>query len=150
LEADRLSEVAENEDALAERDLGETTERVFEDEIAQIDRIIEQAGICLRADHKLQELKKLVRDLVVSQGKKLLIFTEYRATQSYIQEELLEELVCPSVLIHGTMSVDEKQASISAFDGDTPILISTEAGGEGLNLQRNCHVMVNYDLPWNP
>jgi SNF2 family DNA or RNA helicase len=40
--------------------------------------------------------------------------------------------------------------AIDAFNQQVPFLISTEAGGEGINLHRACHVMVNYDLPWNP
>lgn len=149
-EVEEPGEIAEDEDDLAERDLGESAKEFFDDERVQLDRVIEQARMCLRSDRKLQELLKLVKDLVVLQGQKLLIFTEYRATQLYVHKTLLERLKCASVLIHGGMSVDEKQGAISSFENDTPILISTEAGGEGLNLQRNCHVMVNYDLPWNP
>jgi len=44
----------------------------------------------------------------------------------------------------------ERQKAINNFEDQAQFLISTEAGGEGINLQRQCHLMVNYDLPWNP
>ena len=52
--------------------------------------------------------------------------------------------------IHGGQSLDERKAQRIAFEKDGTILISTEAGSEGANLHRQCHLMVNYDLPWNP
>ena len=48
------------------------------------------------------------------------------------------------------MDLNERRQAIARFEGDTQFLLSTEAGGEGINLQQRCHVMVNYDLPWNP
>jgi hypothetical protein len=48
------------------------------------------------------------------------------------------------------MSLDERMAAIEAFESAGQFLVSTEAGGEGLNLHRQCHIMINYDLPWNP
>ena len=48
------------------------------------------------------------------------------------------------------MTHQDRRAAINNFEGPGQFLISTEAGGEGINLQRNCHIMVNYDLPWNP
>lgn len=53
-------------------------------------------------------------------------------------------------LIHGSMSHEERAASIGQFETSGQFLVSTEAGGEGINLQRHCHIMVNFDLPWNP
>jgi len=50
---------------------------------------------------------------------------------------------------HGSLARAEKDAAIAAFAGATPVLLSTEAAGEGRNLQF-CHAMVNFDLPWNP
>ena len=49
-----------------------------------------------------------------------------------------------------SMSLDEKRASIDRFNDSARFMVSTEAGGEGINLHQNCHIMVNYDLPWNP
>ena len=82
----------------------------------------------------------------------VLIFTEYLATQDFIVG-LLEETYgegCTRV-IRGGMSISEKKRSISDFRDKSHVrfLVSTEAGGEGINLQF-AHVMINYDLPWNP
>lgn len=142
-------EIADGEDDAAGQDYG-TASSFFAEELDAIDSVIGQAEACLLADRKLLELLGVVGDLVLAQRKKLLIFTEYRATQEYLQRKLMEDLGVRSVLINGGMTVDDKQASIDAFEDDVDVLVSTEAGGEGLNLQRNCHVLVNYDIPWNP
>lgn len=79
---------------------------------------------------------------------KVLVFTEFVATQEMLREFLTSRgftVVC----LNGTMGVDERTAVQDAFRHDARILISTDAGGEGLNLQF-CHVVVNYDIPWNP
>lgn len=122
----------------------------FDQELAALDLVLAQARLCFSADHKLTELRKLTNDLVKRQHERLLIFTEYRATQHYLAACIERFLGISPALIHGGMSVDEKQAAIAAFETKVPIMISTEAGGEGLNLHRKCHVMINYDLPWNP
>jgi SNF2 family DNA or RNA helicase len=79
---------------------------------------------------------------------KALIFTEFVPTQDMLREFLTERgfsVVC----LNGSMGIEERRKVQDAFAGDTRILISTDAGGEGLNLQF-CHVVVNYDIPWNP
>lgn len=81
---------------------------------------------------------------------RVLIFTEYRSTQAYLVEAL-ERLAPGRVdVIHGGQTLDERGAAIERFEEGGQFLVSTEAGGEGFNLQRRCHIMVNYDLPWNP
>ena len=81
-----------------------------------------------------------------------MIFTEYRATQDYLQAALVRHLpeAGEPALIHGSMGLDEKLANIRRFREDARFTVSTEAGGEGLNLHEGCHVLANYDLPWNP
>jgi SNF2 family DNA or RNA helicase len=86
--------------------------------------------------------------LLKSWGDKLLVFTRYRATQEHLAR-VLEESGEPVALYHGGLRRDEKEAVIRAFEGPCRVLISTEAGGEGRNLQF-AHGLVNYDLPWNP
>jgi len=79
---------------------------------------------------------------------KVLIFTEFVATQQMLQEYLAQrgfEVAC----LNGSMSMDERLAAQQAFAQEARVLISTDAGGEGLNLQF-CHVVINYDIPWNP
>ncbi|MER8912818.1 DEAD/DEAH box helicase [Mesorhizobium sp. M0761] len=150
LDEETQTEVGEDEDNLAELDLGGSGGVFFADEMQDIESVLSQAKLCFSVDRKFFELEKLIFDLVKVQKKKLLIFTEYRATQNYLLTRIKTAIGTLPAQIHGGMSVDEKQAAIAAFEENVEILISTEAGGEGLNLQRNCHVMVNYDLPWNP
>jgi SNF2 family DNA or RNA helicase len=79
---------------------------------------------------------------------KVLIFTEFVPTQEMLRDFLVErsfDVVC----LNGSMNMDERQSVQDAFATKARVLISTDAGGEGLNLQF-CHVVVNYDLPWNP
>src|SRR3546814_1966660 len=53
-------------------------------------------------------------------------------------------------VVNGSMNVDERLRSIEFFEQHGQFLVSTEAGGEGLNLPRRCPILVTYDLPWNP
>jgi SNF2 family DNA or RNA helicase len=84
---------------------------------------------------------------------KFLIFTEYRQTLEIVVRQLTAWGV--SVIgFHGGMNIDQKEAAVAAFRGDDPehdvrVMISTESGAEGRNLQF-CHQLINYDLPWNP
>jgi SNF2 family DNA or RNA helicase len=86
--------------------------------------------------------------LLESWGDKLLVFTRFRATQEHLAR-VLGERGEPVAVYHGGLRRDEKEAAVRAFEGRCRVLISTEAGGEGRNLQF-AHGLVNYDLPWNP
>ena len=90
---------------------------------------------------------------VSSPRQKLVLFTEHRDTLSYLHERittLLGRTEC-TVLIHGGMGREARLNAQEAFrhDPQVQILLATDAAGEGINLQR-AHLMVNYDLPWNP
>ena len=79
---------------------------------------------------------------------KALVFTEFVPTQEMLRQFLTERgfsVVC----LNGSMDMEERKRVQDAFAKDVRILISTDAGGEGLNLQF-CHVVINYDIPWNP
>lgn len=109
-------------------------------------------------DRKWDELSKLLQDnnnMFGTDGlrEKLIIFTEHRDTLRYLKDKICsllgtEEAV---VTIHGGMLRDERRKVEELFKQDKKvrILIATDAAGEGINLQR-AHLMVNYDLPWNP
>jgi hypothetical protein len=89
--------------------------------------------------------------LATNSDEKVVIFTEYRSTQDYLKQALEARFGQQSVqLINGSMPHPHRRNAIAAFEQSAQFLVSTEAGGEGINLQRHCHVMVNYDLPWNP
>ncbi len=86
-------------------------------------------------------------------GQKLVIFTEHRDTLSYLEVRITTLLGRPEavVRIHGGMGREERLKAQEAFRHDpaVQVLLATDAAGEGINLQR-AHLMVNYDLPWNP
>ncbi len=79
---------------------------------------------------------------------KVLVFTEFVATQSMLAE-FLGDRGFAVVCLNGALGLDERRQVQRAFSQVAQVLISTDAGGEGLNLQF-CHVVFNYDLPWNP
>ena len=85
--------------------------------------------------------------------RKLIIFTEHRDTLNYLVRKLRALLGRAEavVTIHGGMPREERRKVQEAFtqDKDVLVLVATDAAGEGINLQR-AHLMVNYDLPWNP
>ena len=88
-----------------------------------------------------------------SPHQKLVIFTEHRDTLTYLQRRIGTLLGQPGALvaIQGGMSREERRKAQQAFlhDPEVKVLLATDAAGEGINLQR-AHLMVNYDLPWNP
>ncbi len=90
---------------------------------------------------------------VPSPRQKLVLFTEHRDTLSYLERQIGSLLGRPQavVLIHGGMGREERRKAQTSFlhDPTVQVLLATDAAGEGINLQR-AHLMVNYDLPWNP
>jgi SNF2 family DNA or RNA helicase len=122
----------------------------FDDETAVLQNLITACGPALEDDRKLRVALAAIKQLFQIQGEKVLIFTEYRATQEYLAEWIRQSLGISVAQINGSQSLNEKLENVRAFEGDIPILISTEAGGEGFNLHRGCRFLINYDLPWNP
>ncbi len=97
-----------------------------------------------------QKARALVEHLGRHQadGDKAIVFCAYRATLQFLAR-LLDEAGLSAVTYHGSLTRREKEAAIHAFEAEVPVLLTTEAAGEGRNLQF-CHVMINFDLPWNP
>lgn len=111
---------------------------------------VRQAG----TDRKWEELSGLLQtDLFRNRNEKLIIFTEHRDTLRYLEDKIASLLGDSRavVVIHGSMPRGERHRVEASFknDPETRILVATDAAGEGINLQRS-HLMVNYDLPWNP
>ena len=109
-------------------------------------------------DRKWEELSQLLQDNgfmfgADGQREKLIIFTEHKDTLNYLTEKIRSLLGSDEavVTIHGGMLRDERRKVEELFKQDkiVRILIATDAAGEGINLQR-AHLMINYDLPWNP
>ncbi|MGC8494644.1 MAG: helicase-related protein [Syntrophobacteraceae bacterium] len=88
-----------------------------------------------------------------SPRQKLVIFTEHRDTLNYLEERITTLLGSREavITIHGGMGREERMKSQESFrhDPEVRVLLATDAAGEGINLQR-AHLMINYDLPWNP
>lgn len=111
---------------------------------------LEQAADLLRdlahvkQNSKCDALEKLVAEL----DGKIIIFTEYRASQEYIRYRL-EKAGYSTLAFDGSLSRGKKQWIRHMFQKEAQILVSTESGGEGLNFQF-CNQVVNFDLPWNP
>ncbi|KGX88864.1 DEAD/DEAH box helicase [Pontibacillus litoralis] len=89
-----------------------------------------------------------VVELISKSNEKFIIFTEYRATQYYLQW-LLQQHGISSVPFRGGFKRSKKDWMKQLFQHHAQVLIATEAGGEGINLQF-CNNIINYDLPWNP
>lgn len=142
------------------RFVGEFEERVespakefFAGEEVLLEGLVERAASLMKHDEKLTGfVEKLIPVVLESNAEeKILIFTEYRTTQQYLADALRQRFGGDCVdLIHGSMDHAERRQAIANFEDAGRFLISTEAGGEGINLHRRCHIMVNYDLPWNP
>ncbi|MDE2741130.1 MAG: SNF2-related protein [Gemmatimonadota bacterium] len=152
LTLDDLSEGGDDQDDLAMSISSTGAKEFFAHEGEMIEGLLEAAKAVYQNDEKLQMFLNEVVAPLVEKGEKLLVFTEYRGTQIYLKEALEDQF--PEVgeieLLNGSMGLDEKLEAISAFNESAQFMVSTEAGGEGINLHESCYVMVNYDLPWNP
>jgi SNF2 family DNA or RNA helicase len=128
--------------------------------LASLDRVLagprETAGVAARLLQFRESAAAVEHDaksaallgLLASWPDKLLVFTRYRATQEHLARVLVaagEDVA----LYHGALRRQEKENVVQAFAGPCRVMVSTEAGGEGRNLQF-AHGLVNYDLPWNP
>jgi len=104
-----------------------------------------------RNDAKLRTLLEIIDEFRIRENEpelKFIIFTEFVETQFYLNT-CLQNLGYKTAMINGRMSAKEKQAAKEFFRTEALFLISTDAGGEGINLQF-CRILINYDLPWNP
>jgi superfamily II DNA or RNA helicase len=100
-------------------------------------------------DAKAEKLLEMLDRLRTEQSiGKVIIFTEFVATQYYLRD-FLEKCGYSVSLLNGSMDLEERNEVLMQFKNDTDILISTDAGGEGINIQFS-NVVINYDLPWNP
>ncbi|MCL4517332.1 MAG: DEAD/DEAH box helicase [Firmicutes bacterium] len=95
-----------------------------------------------------QKKAEMLLDFLAATDEKVIVFTEFTATMEFLCR-LLKQAGIPAAKFHGGLSLRNKDEAIAAFRAGKRVLVSTEAGGEGRNLQF-CHQMVNYDLPWNP
>ena len=124
-------------------------------EIETIEKLIERAEEIIKEESevKLRELRKAIeagfKKIKEMDGKhKILIFTESKDTLEYLVKKA-KRWGYKVNYIHGGMNIEDRIKAQKEFRDETEIMIATEAAGEGINLQF-CHIMVNYDIPWNP
>lgn len=153
-------EVEDTEERVVDQASAARTIAELKAEIAQL-QDLERAALRVRqsgSDRKWDELSRLLQnnsEMFDAHGhrRKLVIFTEHRDTLNYLAERIGALIGKPDavVIIHGGIGREERRKSQEAFthDKEVEILVATDAAGEGINLQR-AHLMVNYDLPWNP
>lgn len=146
------------EEDLAELDIEDGVEEAIEamsldidTEIEELERII---AVAKQAEFQYPDVKveKLVDtiDEILSEDRdqKIIVFTEFVATQAYLKK-LLENRGFTVTILNGGMNIEERNEALLEFKTKSNIFISTDAGGEGLNLQFS-NIIINYDLPWNP
>jgi SNF2 family DNA or RNA helicase len=97
---------------------------------------------------KAEALEKLLKTILRDPTEKVIIFTHFRRTLEKLAE-LLRRMDVDFVQYHGEMDMPSKNQAIADFESRASILLSTEAAGEGRNLQF-CRTMINFDIPWNP
>lgn len=100
-------------------------------------------------DSKAEKLREIITDIIQKDpNEKMIIFTQFKATLFYLAE-IFEKLDIKVAYFHGDLNEQQKNSEVSKFKNSHSILLSTEIGGEGRNFQF-CHIIINYDLPWNP
>ncbi len=125
-----------------------------------LNRMLEKKDYLLGHEKELRAVKNLCRNIldtpknkmlmkiIKAYNEKIIVFVKYKGTVDHLAEFLEWHNISFS-LFHGAMNNSQKDAGIEAFKNKTQVLITTEIGGEGRNLQF-CSRMINYDLPWNP
>ena len=126
----------------------------LEKEIVTINRLTELTKGIIQGEReiKLQELKSALQQLrekyPAAKDKKILIFTESKDTLDYLEKKIRSWGYTVNT-IHGGMKLEDRIKAEQIFKNETEVMVATEAAGEGINLQF-CHLMINYDMPWNP
>lgn len=125
----------------------------LEDEEQQLRDLIAKAQDCLltETDAKAEALLKKFQDLQQEKNDnklKILVFTEFRTTQKMLCD-LFGKKGYKVAFINGGQDLDERKRALTNFKNEAQILVATDAAGESLNMQF-CHIIFNYDLPWNP
>jgi superfamily II DNA or RNA helicase len=124
----------------------------IEDEIEETRGYVE---LCERIQENAKGVKLVeVIPSLLEQGDRVLVFTQYKATQAYLARKLEAagyrvQRFSGDLKSHRNPDKDERELAKRRFEQEADVMIATDAGAEGINLQF-CHLVVNYDLPWNP
>lgn len=127
--------------------------KALKNEHSQVKLLLEAASKCkqLGPDAKAEALLDWIYKIQAEEGDaelKILVFTEFVPTQEML-EQFLSDRGFTVTCLNGSLDIEDRKKVQKEFENTARILISTDAGGEGLNLQF-CHVVINYDIPWNP
>lgn len=151
LHSDNFNELVESDAEESLKDALTLLSTNIKEEIRQLRALLSLAkqahvqGMDAKQEALIDLLDKIRRQ---EPDAKIILFTEFVATQEAIRQ-LAEYNGISTTLINGSMSLEERNASLDMFRREKQMLISTDAGGEGLNLQCS-HIVINFDLPWNP
>lgn len=148
------------EQELTERSSAAQTITELKAEIETLQRLEILADRVRRSgqDRKWDESSRLLQNAAemfdeFGSRRKIVVFSEHRDTINYLEDRIGNLLGDRNavVTIHGAMTREERRTAQERFkeDKDVLVLVATDAAGEGVNLQR-AHLMINYDLPWNP
>lgn len=159
-EIENGTESTENFDELYDMDGQELLDELLKSHLSALQNesnyvktLLDAACRCEQAgpDAKAEALIDWVYNLQAEENEpdlKILIFTEFVPTQKMLKE-FLEARGISVITLNGSMDMEERKRAQDTFRGHARVLVSTDAGGEGLNLQF-AHVIINYDIPWNP
>lgn len=159
-ELENGAEGSENFDELYDMDGQELLDELLKSHVSalqsegsHVETLLDAAVRCEQAgpDAKAEALIEWIYELQAEENEpdlKVLIFTEFVPTQQMLKE-FLEARGISVVTLNGSMDMEERKQAQDAFRKSHRVLVSTDAGGEGLNLQF-ANVIINYDIPWNP
>ena len=160
--SEEASAYLEGED-LDEEDKNQAEEEIAALTVTESDAQLEEEIETLRdlvsladgipVDSKAQKVRRYIQQLLEEQpDKKVLLFTEYRDTLDYLLDLVKDEPWADEILvIHGGVDKQDRARIEEEFNhGQSRLLFATDAASEGIDLQHSCHIMINYELPWNP
>ena len=122
----------------------------LEGELAELADLIDRCAGAEPGDAKIVAVRQFYNEFVIGRGMKALFFTEFRSTQKAVVEAIESISGCRVCQLNGDMTTAERRSSVDDFNNGTQVLVSTDAGSEGLNLQKRCSILVNIDIPWSP
>jgi ERCC4-related helicase len=166
---ERVEEEYANDDEAEEatEDAVDASGLLFQEATAEELELLKQmkawaAKASARSDSKAAELVRWLHENIRPRGKwsneRVIIFTEYRATQNWLLTRLASEKFTGEerlLTIHGGMNLEERERVKAAFQTDPAIspvriLLATDAASEGIDLQNHCCRLIHYEIPWNP
>ena len=122
---------------------------IRQEAIKYLDNIIEKGNLIGDNDSKFLKFEEILKDIKSQNIKQMIVFSFFKKTLDYLEIKL-NDLGYSVGKIHGDFSIEDRFAKIKEFKkGSFDILLSSEVGSEGLDMQF-CNVVINYDLPWNP